>query len=102
MNGNGKVEGLLERIAEGQDRLREELADHKEATTKAIGELAAGQERLRQDMNRGQDQLRQDMNRGFAQVNTRIDNVLAIAGRHHDDHEQRIQVLEERVLGKSG
>jgi hypothetical protein len=40
------------------------------------------------------------MNRGFSQVNARIDNVLAIAGRHHEDHEQRLQVLEAAVLGK--
>ena len=47
-----------------------------------------------------QARTREDMNRGFAQVNGRIDNVLAIAGAHHDDHEQRIQVLEAAVLGK--
>lgn len=79
MNGsgsNGNVVSLLERVLEELVRTREETRS-------------------------GFTGLRADMNRGFAQVNARIDNVLAIAGGHHDDHEQRIQVLEERVLGKS-
>jgi hypothetical protein len=100
MNGNGKIEELLERIAASQERAEEQ----REATNKALVDLAVGQEQLRvgqEQLRVGQDQLRADMNAGFADVNTRIDNVLAIAGTHHDDHEQRIRMLEQRVLGGS-
>lgn len=31
-----------------------------------------------------------------------MDNMIDFMGRHHADHEDRIRVLEERVLGKSG
>ncbi len=73
MNGsNGNIVSLLERLLEEQVKTREELGG-----------------------------LRGDMNRGFAQVNARIDNVLSIAGGHHDDHEERILILEQHVLGKS-
>lgn len=106
-SGSGKIEGLLERIAtrldsvheeqtrmrEEQTRTREEQVRMREDTHDALVDLAVRQER-------SQERIREDMNRGFAQVNARIDNVLAIAGRHHDDHEQRIQVLEAAVLGK--
>ncbi len=110
MNGNGKIEGLLERIAstleetqaeqvrmrEEQVRMREEQVRMREETHDALVKVAVAQERSREELV----ELRGDMNRGFAQVNARIDNVLAIAGHHHDDHEQRIQVLEAAVLGK--
>jgi hypothetical protein len=46
--------------------------------------------------------MRVDMRRGFEQVNARMDNMIDFMGRHHADHEDRIRVLEERVLGKSG
>ncbi len=81
---NGNVVSLLERVLEELVKTREEVSGLRAATREELGGLRA------------------DMNRGFAQVNARIDNVLAIAGRHHDDHEERIQVLEQHVLGKSG
>ncbi len=92
MNGNGKIEGLLDRIAASVERTEEK----QERMATALGELAAAQARQGDELVA----LRRDMNRGFAQVNGRIDNVLAIAGSHHDDHEQRIQTLEQHVLGK--
>ena len=76
--GNGKIVSLLERMATTLDALRE------------------GQEELRA----GQDQLRLEMRHGFEQVNKRIDNAIDFMGGHHGDHEKRIRVLEERVLGK--
>lgn len=93
-NGNGRIETLLERIASNQER----MVERQDAMTEALVDVATGLERTRVEVV----QLRADTNRGFAQVNARIDNVLAIAGRHHDDHEERIQVLEQRVLGKPG
>jgi hypothetical protein len=107
MNGNGKIEGLLERIAttldgvrEEQVRMREEQVRMREDTHEALVDVAVRIERTREQLTDEVAGLRGDMNRGFAQVNARIDNVLAIAGDHHDDHEQRIQVLEAAVLGK--
>jgi hypothetical protein len=77
---NGKIVSLLERMANGMDALRE------------------SQEEMRQEMQG----MRIDMRRGFEQVNARMDNMIGFMGRHHADHEDRIRVLEERVLGKSG
>src|SRR5436190_24335211 len=88
---NGNAVSLLVRIA---DRL-DSMDERQDAMQKTMVEMAVGQEQTRQELV----QLRVDMNRGFAQVNARVDNVLVIAGRHLDDHEERIQVLEERVLG---
>ncbi len=81
---NGKIVSLLERLANGMDALREETRHDIQG--------------LRQEMQG----LRVDMRRGFEQVNARMDNMIDFMGRHHADHEDRIRVLEERVLGKPG
>jgi hypothetical protein len=100
MNGNGKVEGLLERIATSVERTEET----QERMAVALGDLAAAQARQGDEMVRSREKLagiRRDMNRGFAQVNARVDHVLEIAGRHHNDHEERLQILDQHVLGKT-
>lgn len=90
---NGKSVALLERIAERletMDSRLESMDSRLESMESRLDEQTAETRALRQDMNRG-----------FAQVNGRIDNVIAFMGRHHGDHEERIRVLEERVLGKA-
>lgn len=92
-NGNGRsVESLLGRVVEELVGVRQGLAEIRQEQVHLREEQASTRVEL--------IEMRRDMNRGFAQVNGRIDNVLAIAGRHHEDHEQRIQTLEQHVLGK--
>lgn len=109
---NGNIVSLLERLLEEQVKTREELVglrgevvgvreDTRGGLTGLREDTRVALDGLREDIRGGLIGVRADMNRGFAQVNARIDNVLSIAGGHHDDHEERIQVLEERVLGKS-
>jgi hypothetical protein len=86
---NGKIVSLLERMANGMDALRESQEAFRKETRQEI-------QGLRQEMAG----MRVDMRRGFEQVNARMDNMIDFMGRHHADHEDRIRVLEERVLGK--
>jgi len=96
---NGSVVSLLGRVVEELGHVREELGGvHKE-----LVEIRQEHVHLREEQASTRVELiemRRDMNRGFGQVSGRLDNVLAITGRHHDDHEQRIQTLEQHVLGK--
>jgi hypothetical protein len=59
--------------------------------------MRAGMDLMREDIAG----LRQETRRGFEQVHSRMDSMLVFMGRHHADHEERIRVLEERVLGKA-
>ena len=86
---NGKIVELLERIAAGQDGLREELKDLRTETR-------ADSRNLRGEMQG----LRIETREGFQKVELRLDHVLKFLGSHHADHEQRIVALENRVLGK--
>jgi hypothetical protein len=98
---NGNIAALLERIAASQERAEEQ----REATNKALVDLAVGQAQLRADMNVGFARVNAGIDQTNAridQTNVRIDGVLTIIGGHHQDHEHRIQLLEQRVLGKSG
>jgi division protein CdvB (Snf7/Vps24/ESCRT-III family) len=87
---NGNVVSLLERIAarlETMDSRLETMDSRLETMDARIDRMDA---RLTSEL-RG---LRHDMNR-------RMDNMITFMGSHHGDHEERIRVLEERVLGKA-
>jgi hypothetical protein len=101
MNGsNGNIAELLERLIAENAETRKTVAEGFAQVNKNLVQTNVDVAQLRGDMNAGFAQLRSDMNKGFAQVNTRVDNALKIAGGRYDDHEQRIVVLEEHVLGK--
>jgi hypothetical protein len=77
---NGKMIDLLERIAAGID-----------GTNQRVDGLS---QRI--------DRLTLETRDGFDRVNGRLDNMLVFLGRHHANHEERIQALEDRVFKKSG
>ncbi len=83
---NGNVVSLLERIAERLEAMDERL----ETMDSRLDKMQEQQARCGSELHG----MRQDMNR-------RMGNMIAFMGSHHGDHEDRIRVLEERVLGKA-
>jgi hypothetical protein len=77
---NGKVIDLLERIAGGIDGVNQRI----------------------DGLSQRVDALTVETRDGFATVNGRLDNMLVFLGRHHANHEERIQALEARVFEKLG
>jgi hypothetical protein len=86
---NGKIVELLERIAAGQDGLREEMQGTRDEI-----------QSLRTETRADSRSLRAEMRDGFNKVDSRLDHMLKFLGGHHADHEERIVALEDRVLGK--
>ena len=72
-DSNGNIISLLQRLVDGQDKLRE-------------------------DINARLDQT----NARLDQTNARLDHVIVFMGRHHTELDQRVAALEQEVFKKSG
>jgi predicted nuclease with TOPRIM domain len=81
-DSNGKIVGLLERIAAGQEDIRDEVRELRGEVGQLRGEVG---------------ELRGEVR----QTNVRLDHVIGFMGTHHRDHEQRIRALEHEVFKES-
>jgi chromosome segregation ATPase len=106
-DSNGKVVGLLERIAIGQEQTRDEVKQIRDEVKQLRGEmneLRGEVGGLRGEVSglRGEvGGLRGEVGglRGeVRQTNVRLDHVIGFMGAHHRDHEQRIRALEDEVF----
>jgi predicted nuclease with TOPRIM domain len=96
-DSDGKIIGVLERIAVGQEETRDEVRQLRGEMNELRGEVSG----LRGEVS----ELRGDVGelRGeVRQTNVRLDHVIGFMGAHHRDHEQRIRALEHEVFKEGG